>query len=805
MKALSSLLMCLFALLIALPAPAVTLDEAPAVEGEWGYRPENGTTSEVNPPGFSWRPTDKIVSYELECARDARFEQVEYRAGDITYNVHCPPRTFPAGRYTWRYRGRDAEGQPTPWSQARTFEIPATAVAFPLPTRDELLARIPKTHPRLFVRPEQLEELRRLAQGNLKPKFDSLVATSERLLKNPPPTAEPPTYPKGTVRGSEEWRQIWWGNRTYTIAALDGAATLAFTRLLGGKEEYGQLAKRILLDCAKWDPKGATGYRYNDEAGMPYNWGFARTYTFVYDLLSEEERQVCRRVMKIRGDEMYNHLYPRHFWRPYASHSNRAWHKLGEIGVAFLGEVEGAEEWVWFATNVFMNCYPVWSDDDGGWHEGSAYWASYMSRFSVWADTMRAILGIDAYEKPFFSRAGYYPMYLMPPGTRGGGFGDQTPTRTAQNNVGLMSVFAAQAGNGYWQWYVEQMGGPSATGGYVGFVRGALPPVKATPPDDIPSSRVFRGTGQAYLNSNLRDANDNVQIVFKSSPFGTQSHGYEANNSFSLWAYGERLLIQTGRRDTYGSEHHRDWMWSTRSVNNITVDGHDQLRHSAASKGEIVAFQSTPTIDVVVGEAGNAYQVLPTAEEREKGAKPRQLLDRYTRAILFIKPELVILFDRLVAKEPATFEYWLHAEKNAIETPDQHSLLVKSGEVLCDVDFLTPTGLTFRQTNQYDPNPRARIQVREWHLTATTPEKRRQMEFVTVYAPRKASQPALPKATLTPIPGGYVLRAKVSDGEVTALLPTDDAATLRADGLESQGQIVVRRTGGKEPTTVRVP
>jgi len=71
-------------------------------------------------------------------------------------------------------------------------------------------------------------------------------------------------------------------------------------------------------------------------------------------------------MMKIRGDEMYRHLYPRHLWRPYASHSNWAWHFLGEIGIAFAGEVEGAKDWVWFAANVFFNVYPVWSDDDGG-------------------------------------------------------------------------------------------------------------------------------------------------------------------------------------------------------------------------------------------------------------------------------------------------------------------------------------------------------------------------------------------------------------------------------------------------------
>ena len=33
-----------------------------------------------------------------------------------------------------------------------------------------------------------------------------------------------------------------------------------------------------------------------------------------------------------------------------------------------------------------------------------------------------------------------------------------------------------------------------------------------------------------------------MQVVFKSSPMGTRSHGNAANNSFVLWAYGQRLL-----------------------------------------------------------------------------------------------------------------------------------------------------------------------------------------------------------------------------------------------------------------------
>jgi len=769
------------------PALTWSLDESPTREGEWGFRPAEGSVSDVNPPGFCWRPEKDLVAWELECTPESGGPSAAYRAAAVEFNVHCPDRTLPAGKYTWRYRGVDKQGQQTDWSRDRAFSIAEDAVAMPLPARDVLLARIPRSHPRLFIRPEDLPRLRELARGELKDQYAQLTARCDQLLRKPPPTDEPPKYPEGTERLSEAWREIWWGNRTYTIAALDGAATLAFTHQLGGKQEYGQLAKRILLDCARWDPTGATGYRYNDEAGMPYAYHFSRTYTFVHDLLAPDERQACRDVMRVRGEEMYRHLCPRHFWYPYASHSNRAWHFLGEVGIAFLGEIEGADDWVWFAMNVFRNVYPVWSDDDGGWHEGSSYWSSYLSRFTWWADVMRAAMGIDAYHKPFFSRAGFYPMYLMPPGKVGGGFGDLTARRRASDNVPLVSVLAAQAGNPYWQWYVEQMGGPQETAGYVGFVRGMLPRVEPKAPDDLPASHLFRGTGQAYLNTTLKDAAEGVQVVFKSSPFGTQSHGYEANNSFLLWAYGQRLLIRSGYRDIYGSDHHRNWMWSTRSVNNITVAGQGQGRRTAAARGAVTAFATTPEIDLVVGEACAAYVGEKTAANPD--GKP---LERFTRAIVFVKPDLVIVFDRLIAREPVRFEYWLHAI-NEMQVNGQHDILVRAGDVRCQIDFLAPGGLTFAQTDQYDPNPRPRITLREWHLTATTPRDARAMQFVTLLRPHRAGHEPPREAALEQVDGGYVLRAGVSDGQVLALLPLDEKAELSADGLATVGKIAVRR------------
>ena len=89
--------------------------------------------------------------------------------------------------------------------------------------------------------------------------------------------------------------------------------------------------------------------------------------------------------------------------------------------------------------------------------------------------------------------------------------------------------------------------------------------------------------------------------------------------------------------------------------------------------------------------------------------------------------------------------------------------------------------------------------MKEWHLTATTPEKKKRMEFVTVYRPHRLKDRVPDTNTLERIKGGYLLKAKLSDGELSALLPTSEDVTMKADGLESKGTIKCRlmETGGQ--------
>ena len=730
---------------VSMGAPAA-FDDRPAAPNEWGARPAADSVSEETPPSFVWRPQRRALSYELQYARRPDFSDAVTVTG-LVRTVHRPAAPFAAGKWSWRVRAViNGAKQPTKWTVARDFTIATNAWKCPLPPKDELFARIPSGHPRLFMRPETLKEYRAGLNTTYSNEWSHLRFVCRNLMKHPPSTEEPPLYSGDELtRLSESWKKRWWGNGMISIKATQAMSQLAFRWLLDDDRESGDLAKRMLLDMLKWNPKGASGYRYNDEAGMPYFAYTARTYTFLHDMLSEDERAACRNVMATRGDEMFRHLFPRILWTPYASHSQRAWHFLGEGAIAFYGEIPEARLWLENVMDTYSCVYPVWGDSDGGWHEGSGYWNAYTGRFLRWNETMRQAFGIDAFEKPFYSHGGDFILYQEIPGGIGPGFADCTCYTRPQQFAELMRVFAAHAGNPYWQWHAESCGRmivPDVS--YVAFARKTLAKPKAKPPVDIPQSKLFRGVGLAMMNRTLLNAADNVQVLFKSSgTHGSFSHGFDAQNSFNLNAYGDRLFVHSGDRDCYGSPFHKDWMWHTKSCNSVTAGGQSQIRHSFECRGRITAFSTSPEVDSVTGVTDGIYE----------GGNVRS----FERTIHFLKtePAAVLVVDRLAAKEPTTFEWWLHTTERPFAISGQHQVEAVCTNASARVDFLWPQGLSLTQTDRFDPPIAYGKKLVQHHLTAATVKPATDVLFVTLLAPYRTGGEVPPKASFRKTGSGF--------------------------------------------------
>ncbi len=142
---------------------------------------------------------------------------------------------------------------------------------------------------------------------------------------------------------------------------------------------------------------------------------------------------------------------------------------------------------------------------------------------------------------------------------------------------------------------------------------------------------------------------------------------------------------------------------------------------------------------------------------------------------------------QLAAREPSSFEYWLHATE-PFDDADPADIRLRAGEVGCRIGLPAPEGLSLTQTDQYDPNPRRRIKLREWHVTAATSDKRKTVEFVAVYRPYRleGAEPQMPR--LEQSDAGYALRTAAPEGTAVILLPVAETAIVEAHGLKTTGK-----------------
>ena len=310
---------------LVLLALIVTPDRVPAPD-DWGYRPAEKSTVEVNPPALTWIHEKRATGYDVQWSRGEDFGKAT-TVERVKWPVYTHHQTLAPGQYWWRYRIHSADGV-SGWSKARAFTVPASAVAFPKPTLEMLRSRVPKAHPRVFVTAEELPKLRAYAKGEGKAAYERLVRRADKLL-----TADP--SPEPTVKAAPHdpaTNKYWWSNRLDTIKALQEAEVLAFVYLLSGDKRYGDRARDFTLKLAAWDVDGPTNWKLNCEAAKPMLHRLARAYDWAWAAFTEEERARIRKVLLRRAQDAWVSSEIKegvgHLSQPYSSHGNRTWHKL---------------------------------------------------------------------------------------------------------------------------------------------------------------------------------------------------------------------------------------------------------------------------------------------------------------------------------------------------------------------------------------------------------------------------------------------------------------------------------------------
>ena len=133
---------------------------------ECPWRPADGRTVLQTPPDFSWTPQAGAQSYSWQLARSPEFppdatETVEH----LPHNCYSHHRVLERGEWFWRVKFRQDQGDESAWSQVHRFVVPDDAVPFPVPSPEELLARVPESHPRIIATQATLAAFRARRTG----------------------------------------------------------------------------------------------------------------------------------------------------------------------------------------------------------------------------------------------------------------------------------------------------------------------------------------------------------------------------------------------------------------------------------------------------------------------------------------------------------------------------------------------------------------------------------------------------------------------------------------------------------------
>jgi len=681
-------------------------------------RPEDSSITRTNPPSFLWIPESGSEKFELQYSRHWDFkENVTVSVTKLWLNMYTPPEKLEVGEWFWRYRCIFMDGTASHWSPKRQFTVTKDAPELALPTMEGILKRISKERPRLFARPEGLEDFRASRLGERKELWHALEQ-SIRSRMNQELMQEPVRYP------DDKWDVEIWRNYMRQARRMgDTIELMAFGYLAAGDGAYADEAKRWMLHLTTWDPKGPSSWRYNDEVGMPIVLSVSRAYDWIYNALTEDEREKIREMMRIRCGEVYEVLRARPYnVRPFTSHPTRVIKFLGQAAIAFLGEFDEAKEWFEYLVNIFFAIYPPWGDTDGSYSEGPSYWKWYFGWGLQFAHALQTATEIDLHQKPFFRKTGYWALYCKPPYAQMSPFGDAVVTKVdatdKMNLYRLSSVYR----DGYLRWYADSVQAelPNNIFRYLWWDDS----VKAKPPDDLPSSRAFFDAGYVALHNQLHDGDENIMLVFKSSPYGSQSHAYAEQNSFYLQAFRQPLLISSGYYPWFGSPHHKEWTWHTKAHNSILVNGEGQQTRSAGASGRITKFYASESVDYTVGDATEAY--------------PGKL-NRCLRHIVFVRPHYFVIFDDLDATDASTYQWLLHALSQMHIDTSSRTITVSQGNARLQARFVYPTTLAIEQNDQFSVPPENNA-PNQWHLTASTVEAQKSGQFLTVLLPYKAGQ-----------------------------------------------------------------
>lgn len=664
-------------------------------------QPADCAIIEQTPPQFGWPDQAPGARYRLTLF----FPDGQSRSRETSRNWLAWPEPLASGQYAWRVTLIRNAASAEEAGSVRRFTVSTEARPVVVPDARELYRRAATLeHPRALPRGAEKEGLIGALLNERRVGVKTLLGSVDARLRR----QLPPDPPLHLSRGSIE-------SRTHDEMRI--LLKAAFAWVVTRNDKHLADAKRRALNVAAWDARGATSFGNADRAGREIAWTLALVYDWLYEALEPAERQALRDAIRSRANEMLAHLTGPRGTNvvPLDSHGNHSIGKLAVIAVLLAGDVPEAESWLHESLPLHLHLISPWGGEDGGYANGTGYalWDAGDS-FVDW-HILRWATGVDVSQKAWVRNFGRFLVYFLPPGTPRHTFGDGAEETPGENWARFGKAYALLTPSALSRWYAAQLFGEDP-----GRLEVLLAPRdaggEAIFPEGIANAALFPSIGWSAMHSDLRDRG-RVSVYFKSSSYGSHNHSHADQNSFVINARGQALAVDSGYYDAYHSPHWENWTKQTRAHNTITFDGgQGQTHHTIAAKGKITQFETDGQVDVVTGDAAEAYG----------GA-----LRKAVRSVVYNRPDQIIVFDRLESDAPRRWEWNLHALERMVQD-EAGRVLLRSGSVSLCVTVQATAPLRFEQSDAFTDAPRGENRPNQWHGRFETVGKTKSATFAAV-------------------------------------------------------------------------
>lgn len=351
---------------------------------------------------------------------------------------------------------------------------------------------------------------------------------------------------------------------------IDSVRSIALAAMISGDSRLIDLTIDYALAIAAKAPSSGS----SDIPQRQRLLSMAYIYDWLYDELTSTEKETLRASMVAHMDYLDYFVNNPVFTGGHSRYGHTVF--LGAL-LALYGEygtdttycngllTEVVDNW----ENGF-NPFQAWVANEGGYHMGWKYGASYVSPepYMLW----KSATG-EAWGETWREKLGYFFIY----GLRGD---DTYPAAGDAWDVMLddlateMACFSSAAlGNRYALEYLNKHNQGYAFDGYLWrYLCSNVNNSEVQPQllSYLPQARNFGNSGYVVARDKWDDANA-THMIFKSTPFYTINHQHKDQNSLVLHYKGP-LLIDSGSYDPYGTTHWKNYFTRTIAHNTLIVE-----------------------------------------------------------------------------------------------------------------------------------------------------------------------------------------------------------------------------------------